>query len=756
MQCLVPLQECDSDQVERRSRRTTVCRSMSKKNKKSTKRNRHANDLQREKELVLQKQKKAEKKEEKRADKNAARLGAAPAKTKRKGIRIKKGDASFRARSRPGAALDEVRLALAEECAGEGHASATARLYMALMVACSIQRSRARAAVGDARILVRAVMEGHPENSWPSRGHIRAALDYIEAHLPDDVQDARVFKLGIAGGAVDAMAKAGFPRTAIAWRSAMQAQGFLKSAEGAKSEWVALQGAALPLLNILDVGACCVDVLASAGSSQDALDVAEELLRVYAARWIEVPRHPAGLAGGSFGHPARTAAVARMEGAEPRETQRGGIEAWRGVLGGWRTRDERRLGPQLAHHLRRACHCVLSAAESERDPQLADRLFAAMDWARDLAGAADAFDRMSSAGLSVDAHTYNALLYAHAEAGDLEGVAALYLGLRARWSQEPHKPWRRPTLETFTNLFQAVKRNADMVLAEDASAASATPDATPEGPSHWTWFESGDGSDAEVAAVSQQAATARADELLKGWLRDFRAAALAHSPESAMRLVQALGSVGDVSSARELVYRSWATQDRMDADAAAGAGGDHPPRQGLEAVDWLLVCTAVLDAGARITTNCDRELAPALVLLQRMEERGLRLDEYCFAAAIRIAANAKDVEVAQQLLNDMQERGLEPSAWHWTSVVRAFCRTDDLDAAMRAVDAMIAANVEPLPRTWAIIRRKAAHLGRLDVVALVRECEQGRRDAWLEYMQRRAASSGWVAGWDSDDDMLGN
>ncbi|KAK9845524.1 hypothetical protein WJX81_008613 [Elliptochloris bilobata] len=707
MQCLVPLQECDSDQVERRSRRTTVCRSMSKKNKKSTKRNRHANDLQREKELVLQKQKKAEKKEEKRADKNAARLGAAPAKTKRKGIRIKKGDASFRARSRPGAALDEVRLALAEECAGEGHASATARLYMALMVACSIQRSRARAAVGDARILVRAVMEGHPENSWPSRGHIRAALDYIEAHLPDDVQDARVFKLGIAGGAVDAMAKAGFPRTAIAWRSAMQAQGFLKSAEGAKSEWVALQGAALPLLNILDVGACCVDVLASAGSSQDALDVAEELLRVYAARWIEVPRHPAGLAGGSFGHPARTAAVARMEGAEPRETQRGGIEAWRGVLGGWRTRDERRLGPQLAHHLRRACHCVLSAAESERDPQLADRLFAAMDWARDLAGAADAFDRMSSAGLSVDAHTYNALLYAHAEAGDLEGVAALYLGLRARWSQEPHKPWRRPTLETFTNLFQAVKRNADMVLAEDASAASATPDATPEGPSHWTWFESGDGSDAEVAAVSQQAATARADELLKGWLRDFRAAALAHSPESAMRLVQAR-------------------------------------------------CSAVLDAGARITTNCDRELAPALVLLQRMEERGLRLDEYCFAAAIRIAANAKDVEVAQQLLNDMQERGLEPSAWHWTSVVRAFCRTDDLDAAMRAVDAMIAANVEPLPRTWAIIRRKAAHLGRLDVVALVRECEQGRRDAWLEYMQRRAASSGWVAGWDSDDDMLGN
>lgn len=59
------------------------------------------------------------------------------------------------------------------------------------------------------------------------------------------------------------------------------------------------------------------------------------------------------------------------------------------------------------------------------------------------------------AGLSADAHTYNALLYAHAEGGDLEGVAALYLGMRERAAQDPEQPWRRPNLDTFTNLFLA-------------------------------------------------------------------------------------------------------------------------------------------------------------------------------------------------------------------------------------------------------------------------------------------------------------
>ena len=45
-----------------------------------------------EKEVALQKAKKAEKKAEKQPDKHAAKLGVAPAvKTKRKGIRVKKG-----------------------------------------------------------------------------------------------------------------------------------------------------------------------------------------------------------------------------------------------------------------------------------------------------------------------------------------------------------------------------------------------------------------------------------------------------------------------------------------------------------------------------------------------------------------------------------------------------------------------------------------------------------------------------------------
>ena len=51
---------------------------------------------------------------------------------------------------------------------------------------------------------------------------------------------------------------------------------------------------------------------------------------------------------------------------------------WRGVLGGWRTRDEQVHGLRLRHHLRRACHHVALLAERQRDSQLAYCILGAM------------------------------------------------------------------------------------------------------------------------------------------------------------------------------------------------------------------------------------------------------------------------------------------------------------------------------------------------------------------------------------------
>ena len=101
-----------------------------------------------------------------------------------------------------------------------------------------------------------------------------------------------------------------------------------------------------------------------------------------------------------------------------------------------------------------------------------------------------------------------------------------------------------------TSLLQAVKRNADALLAEEAPGA-AVPDgasagsasstgAAPSPDKGWSWFDGGaDEEEGEAQAVSQQADQCRAEELLGAWLADFCAARLAHSPTSAMRLVQA-------------------------------------------------------------------------------------------------------------------------------------------------------------------------------------------------------------------------
>ena len=95
-----------------------------------------------------------------------------------------------------------------------------------------------------------------------------------------------------------------------------------------------------------------------------------------------------------------------------------------------------------------------------------------------------------------------------------------------------------------------MKRNADALLAEEAPGA-AVPDGASTGSASstrsasspdkgWNWFDGGaDDEDDDTQTVSQQADQRRAEELLGAWLADFCAARLAHSPTSAMRLVQA-------------------------------------------------------------------------------------------------------------------------------------------------------------------------------------------------------------------------
>ena len=68
----------------------------------------------------------------------------------------------------------------------------------------------------------------------------------------------------------------------------------------------------------------------------------------------------------------------------------------------------------------------------------------------------------------------------------------------------------------------------------------------------------------------------------------------------------------------------------------------------------------------------------------------------------------------------MQARSLQPGAWHWTALVKAWCRADMLPQALAAVDEMLQAGVPPITPTWDVLTRKAAIMGRPDVVELVR------------------------------------
>ena len=67
--------------------------------------------------------------------------------------------------------------------------------------------------------------------------------------------------------------------------------------------------------------------------------------------------------------------------AEPAAHQ-SGAEAWRGVLGGWRGHDERRVGSKLAHYARNACHLVMAAGERARDTVVVKRVLTAAQQVR--------------------------------------------------------------------------------------------------------------------------------------------------------------------------------------------------------------------------------------------------------------------------------------------------------------------------------------------------------------------------------------
>lgn len=85
------------------------------------------------------------------------------------------------------------------------------------------------------------------------------------------------------------------------------------------------------------------------------------------------------------------------------------------------------------------------------------------------------------------------------------------------------------------------------------------------------------------------------------------------------QLLQALGAVGRTEEARKLVRRFWTQREA----AAGAAGGDDdedlgfdPGLPGLEALDWVHACNAVLIASVRMFDS--RELAPMLDLLYDM------------------------------------------------------------------------------------------------------------------------------------------
>lgn len=281
----------------------------------------------------------------------------------------------------------------------------------------------------------------------------------------------------------------------------------------------------------------------------------------------------------------------------------------------------------------------------------------------DLKAAAEILDRMGTDGILPGRYTFNALLQAHSAAGDAQGAADVYDTMKDHGIKADHC--------TFIALFMAIKNQSDAVRSQASSGAAG-------------WLDK----------HQRHAHRESSSHLLHEWVADMKASGLKHISPSLTALVQAYGHTMDFTRMVHLLRASWSAPSSAKPN--------------------LLTYNAAISVCSRVG-----QLGRAIRLLHEMRAAGIAPDVRTYTSLISACGFSREPRMAMQLWSEMHKQGIKPTEWTYTAKAKVESSVGAFDDALRTTQQMQANGITPSKGTWQVIVSMAEQMGRPDVVRQV-------------------------------------
>ncbi|KAA6420539.1 MAG: hypothetical protein FRX49_09700 [Trebouxia sp. A1-2] len=304
----------------------------------------------------------------------------------------------------------------------------------------------------------------------------------------------------------------------------------------------------------------------------------------------------------------------------------------------------------------------------------------------DLKAAAEILDRMGADGLLPGRYTFNALLQAHSAAGDAQGAADVYDTMKDHGIKADHC--------TFIALFMAIKNQSDAARSQANSGVAG-------------WLDK----------HQRHAHRESSSHLLHEWVADMKAAGLKHISPSLTALVQAYGHTMDFTRMIHLLRASW------------NAPNSAKPN--------LLTYNAAISVCSRVG-----QLGRAIRLLHEMRAAGIAPDVRTYTSLISSCGFSRDPRMAMQLWSEMHKQGIKPTEWTYTAKAKVESSVGAFDDALRTTQQMQANGITPSKGTWQVIVSMAEQMGRPDVI---RQVQSQAKISTSAYAPAAAQHSGTAA-----------
>ncbi|DBA79649.1 TPA: hypothetical protein ACH3X1_008327 [Trebouxia sp. C0004] len=281
----------------------------------------------------------------------------------------------------------------------------------------------------------------------------------------------------------------------------------------------------------------------------------------------------------------------------------------------------------------------------------------------DLKAAAEILDRMGADGILPGRYTFNALLQAHSAVGDAQGAANVYDTMKDHGIKADHC--------TFIALFMAIKNQSDAARSQADSGLAG-------------WL------DKHQRYAHREASS----HLLHEWVADMKAAGLKHIGPSLTALVQAYGHTMDFTRMVHLLRASWSAPSSAKPN--------------------LLTYNAAISVCSKVG-----QLGRAIRLLHEMRAAGIAPDVRTYTSLISACGFSREPRMAIQLWSEMHKQGIKPSEWTYTAKAKVESSVGAFDDALRTTQQMQADGITPSKGTWRVIVSMAEQMGRPDVVRQV-------------------------------------